>query len=166
MSARGRSKQARARQTTAGRPNRRILKRTIEAAGLPRLDHHPGDGAARGQREKVRRGVLIPAAGELLLAFPLRRHLGKDGGDARVLDPVGDHAALGNRAETVEVLAGNQQVSRRQSKDRIPRRVVADPLKCLQPRIGRGVAGQFQMAALGIEVAIDRVHSNADGHKQ
>src|ERR1700721_1849295 len=83
-----------------------VMKRKIESPRLGWLHQHPGGRAARSQCLKVRRRVVLPAAREFLLAFPFGSHLGKDGGDARVLNPVGDHAALSNGAEAVEVLAG------------------------------------------------------------
>src|SRR5882757_6632762 len=115
--------------------HRGIVKGTVEAISLLRLDNHPADRAARGKGKKIGRLVAIPSLRELLLALPFRSHLRKDRSDPTVLCPVREHAALGDGAEAMHVFAGKYQISGRESEDSILRRVVIHPLKRLHPRI-------------------------------
>jgi hypothetical protein len=109
---------------------------------------------------------MLPTGGSPDLLLPERGEVGHLGGDGRILDRVGELAALGEGAEAVVILAGKLHVIRIESEVRVDWRVVADPRKSAQPRIVGGDSGQLDVCGSSEKRALSDEHAEGEGQKE
>ena len=97
---------------------------------------------------------------------PARSEAGDAGGHAAIFLIIGEHAAFGERAESVIILARQSHIMRIESEQTVDWSVLPNPGKGSEASVLRGDAGQLQMRGRRIHLALGIKHARTQRKKK
>src|SRR5208337_1898254 len=120
----------------------------------------------RLQTLKILRSKISPVFLSVHFFFPPHRQTWNLGRHRWVLHVIGQRAPLRQGTKAMEIFSRQFHVVRIQSKQTIGRRVLADPLKSLDPGIAGFCAGPFQVRRGGKGLTLRPEHPRRQWNKQ